>query len=191
MWPKLLVALAVVGALVMKWQWHQSGEVTQPPPQAQEMANARVDYYLKQFKIAKSNEAGKLLYTLKGAELSHAEGADVATVTRPFIALYQDQISPWIARADQGSMNLNNQQLELQGSIQFSGIDPSTMAPISLVTERLQVSPQQQTIQTYSDVIISSPHWQLRSRGLRSDLNSGTLSLLSNVDVRYEIAKTP
>ena len=57
---------------------------------------------------------------------------------------------------------------------------------IRLETSEVTVLTQANQVSTDQPVTVSAENWQLRSIGLESDIEKGTLNLLSNVTARYE-----
>lgn len=59
---------------------------------------------------------------------------------------------------------------------------------ITLLTSNVTVRTTENIVETEQPIQVISENWQLSSVGLRSNLNDGTLQLLSKVKGRYEVA---
>ena len=90
----------------------------------------------------------------------------------------------WTVTSDGGRMPPDRRSLLLSGNVVVSGRDARGAPEVH--TDTLSYDTTTNMIQTSDIVSIRFGHNDLRGRGLRANLNSGTLQLESNVNGRFQ-----
>lgn len=89
----------------------------------------------------------------------------------------------WHVTALSGHMPADRQSIELSGSVKITGEQSGKDATIR--TERVSYDIDRGIVQTRDPVTVNFGSHELQARGLRAELNAGTLQLESNVNGRF------
>lgn len=89
----------------------------------------------------------------------------------------------WHVTAAQGHMPSDRQSIDLTGDVKITGTEPKGVATID--TERLSYDIDRGIVQTRDPVTVRFGAHRLQARGLRAELNAGTLRLESDVNGRF------
>lgn len=90
----------------------------------------------------------------------------------------------WKVTAERGSMAPDRTTMTLQGNVEVTGTESRGSAVIT--TDELAYDTKANFVQTAKPVVVHFGTHELRGRGLRADLNAGTLRLESNVNGRFQ-----
>jgi LPS export ABC transporter protein LptC len=93
------------------------------------------------------------------------------------------QSGPWQVTANRGRMAPDRITMMLAGDVHVTGTEAHSPAVID--TDRLSYDTKENLVQTADPVTVRFGAHELRGRGLRADLNAGTLKLESNVNGRF------
>jgi LPS export ABC transporter protein LptC len=93
------------------------------------------------------------------------------------------QTGPWRVTADHGQMAADRTTMMLAGDVHVTGTEAGGATVID--TDELTYDTQANFVQTAAPVTVRFGVHELRGRGLRADLNAGTLKLESNVNGRF------
>jgi LPS export ABC transporter protein LptC len=89
----------------------------------------------------------------------------------------------WKVTAQRGAMTPDRTTMTLAGDVLVTGTEERGAAVIS--TDQLAYDTKTNFVQTAEPVTVRFGNHELRGRGLRADLNTGTLRLESNVNGRF------
>jgi LPS export ABC transporter protein LptC len=89
----------------------------------------------------------------------------------------------WKVTADRGAMTSDRTTMTLAGNVVVTGTEPDRSAVIN--TDELAYDTKANLVQTTKPVVVRFGGHELRGRGLRADLNAGTLRLESNVNGHF------
>ena len=152
-----------------------------------DMRQTQSDYYLSDFQTRRFGEDGKIEYVVAGDTLAHYPDDDRSEITAPKIELRRDGVL-WLVDSNTGRYDPAPRLFTLQGKVTIERIlTDDDQGSITLHTESLRIATQENIVETNDQVQIVAPTWQLQSTGLRSGIDDGQLSLLSNVIGRYEV----
>lgn len=93
------------------------------------------------------------------------------------------QTGPWKVTADRGAMSPDRATLTLAGDVEVTGTEAGGAAVID--TAALAYDTRANVVRTSEPVTVRFGTHELRGRGLRADMNAGTLQLESNVNGRF------
>jgi len=193
-WRYLLIAvlLVLLGALV----WRTPPEtlkslITDKPDPRRQYPIA----YMNDVKTTQFDEQGHINYQLKATLFVHFEGEGRTTkeretnsfseLTKPFITLYNQDVLPWQASADEGISEKNGDQITLLGNVVLW--QQSEQGIVSRVTtNKLVIQPKQQYAQTDKPVMISDPTGTTNAIGAKVFLPINKIELLSTVRGIYD-----
>lgn len=181
----ILVPLLLLAVLSRNW-------VEEPDSVSDEatidMVASQADYYLEAFETRKLDGQGQPEYTVTGDALSHFPEDDRSVIIKPRLVMYRET-HIWTMDSPEGVLTPDPETFRLSGDVKMVR-KPRNNNPnnqISLATRDVMVRTEENTVHTDQPVTVSSENWNLRSIGLESDIDAGTLILLSNVTARYEV----
>lgn len=90
------------------------------------------------------------------------------------------QTGRWKVTADRGAMTSDRATMTLDGNVEVTGTEERGSAVIT--TDELAYDTKANFVQTSKPVVVHFGTYELKGRGLRADLNAGTLRLESNVN---------
>jgi lipopolysaccharide export system protein LptC len=105
----------------------------------------------------------------------------------PHIVIYDQERRPWVINAAHGQSLFGTQQIKLWGNVKVQHLTLQQQSDLTLLTSTLKYFPEQQLAQTDQPVTIIQPGMVVNSVGLKADLKSAAVQLLSNVRARYEL----
>lgn len=152
-----------------------------------DMTNTQADYYLEEFITHKLNASGVPEYTINGESLIHYPATDVSEIVWPNLTLHRGD-AVWNVVSKKGQLITNPDIFTLQGAVTMQRAATEELAPIVIQTSDLRVHTVDNFVETDQQIQLTSPSWTLKSKGFESKIDSGTLTLLSEVEVHYEIA---
>jgi LPS export ABC transporter protein LptC len=95
------------------------------------------------------------------------------------------KLGVWHVTADHGQMPSDRASLQLYGDVRVTGSAERAGGKAVIVTDKLSYDTRANVVQTAEPVAIQFGPHQLHGRGLRVELNDGTLQLESNVNGRF------
>ena len=166
-----------------------------------DMRETRSDYYMSDFLTRRFGPAGQIEYIVAGKTLAHYPLDDHSQITAPRVELRRENIL-WTMESNSGRYDPAPNLFTLQGGVTikraFQGTEPdnSTLGilespTITLTTNSLRILTNSNLVETDEMVEITAPTWQVQAKGLRTAIDEGHLSLLSDVVGRYEIPTQP
>lgn len=136
--------------------------------------NASTRYY---------DDDGSVLYTFKSKRLSHFQPTDkpsdsYTTIEEPNIVIFHEQ-APWHITAHEGRID-NQHMITLSDNVELKhhSIDG---AVTTLSTSEMVFDPEQKLAHTEEAVTIVSPLGTMTAVGMKADIASHKIKLLSNV----------
>jgi len=151
------------------------------------MSETRSDYYMSDFRTRKFDQDGQLEYIIQGATLAHYPDGDRSEIVAPNVELRREQTT-WIVKGQRGRFESPQTLFTLEGDVTVlrSNTNADTQ-PITIKTESISIATESNLVHTDQPIEIVAPQWSLSATGLRSAIDQGTLSLLSNVVGRYQL----
>ena len=137
------------------------------------------------FSSRKYNDLGQVEYTVQGETLAHYPISDRSEITEPRIELHREGVQ-WQIQSDNGIFDTNPDLFTLLGAVvvQRSTADSD---PVTIRTTSLTISTESNEVSTDAVIEINAPAWRLQATGLKSAIDQGKLTLLSEVTGRYEV----
>jgi len=176
----ILVPLLLLAILSRNWVEDPAGE---PDEATIDMRASQADYYLEAFETRKYDAEGNPQYVMKGDTLSHYPQDDRSVIVEPRLVVYRRNIV-WKMSSPRGVFTPQPDTFVLDGDV--SMLRRGSEEDVKLETSNVVVMTEANKVTTDQPITVTADSWQLRSIGLESDINDGTLKLLSNVTARYE-----
>ncbi|OJY89188.1 MAG: LPS export ABC transporter periplasmic protein LptC [Lysobacterales bacterium 63-13] len=178
----VMLALAMIAALSQILLW-----LTRPPPLEPTFSGPpRSGYTLDNFSMNALDESGKLSFTVSGPRLTRRSEDGSIFVSTPDYVIVDKDANPWIGKSDSASVNKDGSTMKLEGHVELQRQPGPDAGPARIVTSNLIAHPRDGTLETEASAQITQPGSILRGTGLRGDLNSKVLELLSDVHNTFE-----
>ena len=150
-----------------------------------EMTTADDDrgYYLTDATLTEFGLDGKPRIVLRARDIVQQVSDESVKLTDVQVDYTAAQTGPWKVTADRGAMTPDRTTVTLAGDVVVTGNEAHGAAVIN--TDKLAYDTKANFVQTAEPVTVRFGPHELRGRGLRADLNTGTLKLESNVYGRF------
>ena len=179
-WPLAVLALFVLASSWLLWQWRDDDA---PPPL---VGPPRSDYQLIDFELIALDEAGKESFAAHGPRLERHPQLATIDIEQPRFVFPNAEGERWTSRAERAWVNRDGSELRLIDKVLVEGPTVAAEEPIRLRSQRLTVFPKQDRVETDAAVTVTEPGSILRGRGMRADLATHRVELLSEVRIRHE-----
>jgi len=181
-WRVVLIAcLALVVALGVRWMMPTDRSAT---PQIS-MPDTQFDYTLSNYSARFRDEQDRIELTLAGPRLEHVWADRVARLQSPEFHI-EPSGADWRGSSQSGRVLRDDEMLVLEGDVTL--IHRAARGDIEVRTERLRYDRRARTIISDSPVEITQAESNLRSGGLRIELDNNLLELTDGVQGELEPA---
>lgn len=171
----ILLAFAALGSSFLVWY-------TRDRTDAQTFAGPpRSDYTLNDFTLDAFDTTGKRTFRVIGPHLARNGDTAEIFVTTPDYLLVDSSGNPWYGKSDAAWVNSDGTIMKLQGHVEMHRQDSDKVKPIDVVTTDLTTWPKDKKMETAAPATITQQGSILKGIGMRGDLNTKTLELLSDV----------
>lgn len=172
-----IAVLAVLAAATEVLVW-----LNRPPPRSDAYAGPpRSDYTLDDFTLNSLDDDGSLSLRVSGPRLARDGANGSIFVTRPRFALFDNAGNPWQGNAQTAWVNKDGSLMKLGGKVEMHRVPSAKVARIDIATSDLTAWPNDRRVATDAPATITEPGSILRGTGLRADLDTKVLELLSDV----------
>lgn len=177
-----VVVLASLAAASQILLW-----LTRPPaPEPSFSGPPRSGYTLGTFTLNALDENGKLSFTVSGPRLARRGEDGSIFVTTPDYVMVDSDGNPWHGKSDSAWVNKDGSIMQLEGRVEMRRTPTTTVKPVTILTADLVARPKDRKLETDAPAQIVQPGSILSGTGLRGDLNSKVLELLSDVNNTFE-----
>lgn len=178
----IVIVLALLAASTEMLVWfnrdHTNAQTFAGPP--------RSDYTLTDFTMNVLDASGKQTFQVSGPRLARRSDDGSVFVTTPDYVLVDGSGHPWNGKSDSAWINKDGTLMLLQGHVEMHREATGTTKPVDIVTRDLTTWPKAKKMQTAAPATITQPGSILRGVGMRGDLNTKILELLSDVHAILE-----
>jgi lipopolysaccharide export system protein LptC len=175
-----LLALAGIGLNIVLWITRQrTNEQTFAGP-------PRSDYTLTDFTLNALDAQGKLSFQTIGPMLSRRGDDGSIFVTTPDYVIYDGSGHEWKGKSESAWVNKEGSVMRLDGHVEMHRQRAEGVQPVDVVTRDLTTWPKDKKMETAQPATIVQPGSILRGIGMRGDLNTKELELLSDVHATIE-----
>jgi len=180
-WRGVLTLVLLVAALVTGWAvWRQRA----PEPVAT-ADNARPDYVLHDFELVALDKQGKEAFLLRAPELARNPDDRTLSIATPLFLIPDKEGKRWEVRSKTGWVAADNSEIRLRGKVEANS-PPGESRPSVMKTEQLNVFPDTNKASSPVLVTVTSPASTMQGTGMRADLATNRIELLSKVSMSYE-----
>lgn len=175
-----LLALAGISLNVVYW-------ITRQPTNEQTYAGPpRSDYTLTTFTLNALDADGSLSFQTIGPFLARRGDDGSIFVTTPDYVIYDGNDHQWKGKSDSAWVNKEGTIMRLDGHVEMHRQPAPGVDPVDVVTRDLMTWPKDKKMETAAPATITEPGSILRGVGMRGDLNTKVLELLSDVHATIE-----
>lgn len=148
--------------------------------------NNHPDAYMKKVEYVQMDENGKPKMIIQSPQLVHYTKNNTSHFTYPIITLYQKNHNQVHITANKGESINGTQQIVLKRNVIIDQFDETHSALAKLTTSWLTFYPQQNYFATNAQVNIQQPGISVTAIGLKGDLKTGEVKLLSRTRGIYD-----
>ena len=181
-----LLYLGVLAALALLSTWFLStveSTLREGPAQYNNTPSLLMDNFL----AVRMNEQGVREYAVASPHLVQLGDQQGTRIDSPHIDVFQDgQIRDWSIRAESGWVSPDNELIRLQESVSIVRPAESGKQPMVITTRNVLVRPGDDTVETDEPVRMETPGGWMEAIGLRANLRTKQMHLLSHVRSIYE-----
>jgi lipopolysaccharide export system protein LptC len=170
-----VLAVLAIGTEVVLW-------ITRERPDAQTFAGPpRSDYTLTDFTLDALDSVGKRTFQVTGPSLARRGEDGSIFVTTPDYVLVDGGGHPWTGKSDSAWVNKEGTIMKLLGHVGMHRAAQGNDGPLDVVTRDLTTWPKDKKMETAAAATITQPGSILDGIGMRGDLDTKVLELLSDV----------
>jgi lipopolysaccharide export system protein LptC len=180
-WRGVLTLVLLVAALVTGWAaWRQRA-----PGPVVAAADARPDFVLHDFEIVALDKQGKEAFVLRAPELARNPDDRTLSIATPLFLIPNKEGARWHLRSKTGWVAADNSEIRLRGKVVATS-PPGDSRPSTMKTEQLNVFPDTDKASSPVLVTVTNPASTMQGTGMRADLATNRIQLLSKVRMSYE-----
>lgn len=153
-----------------------------------ELTRQEFDYYLSELDTTRFSQDGRREWRLQAQRLTHFPTPEFSLLDRPQLSLFPEGDEPWFIEAERARIDQDSEgreRMQLDGNVVITYVDGGGQT-LTIYTDTLTVYPEQRLAETAAEVLMTTAGSELRSRGLRADLNTQLIELLANVRGYYD-----
>jgi lipopolysaccharide export system protein LptC len=175
-----LLALAGIALNIVFWITRQRiNEQTYAGP-------PRSDYTLTDFTLNALDAEGNLSFQSTGPRLSRRGDDGSIFMTTPDYLMVDGDGHPWKGKSESAWVNKDGSIMKLLGAVEMHRQAGKGVDPVDVITRDLTTWPKDKKMETAQAATIIEPGSILRGTGMRGDLNTKVLELLSDVHATIE-----
>lgn len=161
------------------------GSASRAPQEVADRIDAPYDYYINGMRTHRFSSEG-IASELTATRLLHYPSDDHAELENPVLRWSQRDRAPWTLTADTGNVHHVGaaEAITLTGNVKANTTHPQS-GPLQVETTTLDVLPASKRANTTAAVEIITSASRLQGTGMRLDLSSSTIDLLSKVRGTY------
>lgn len=171
----LILAVLAIGSQLLLWLTRAK------PAEPAFTGPPRSGYTLDAFTLNALDENGKLTFTISGPRLVRRAEDGSIFVSTPDYVLVDSDGHPWIGTSGSAWVNKDGSLMHLEGDVVMRRTPSAGVKLATITTADLTVWPKQHKLETAATAQITQAGSILRGTGLRGDLNTNVLELLSDV----------
>jgi len=175
-----VLGLLVIGTEALLWlvRDRTNAQTFAGPP--------RSDYTLSDFTLDALDSEGKRTFQVSGPRLARRGDDGSIFVDAPDYKLVDGAGHPWTGKSESAWVNKDGTIMKLLGHVEMHRAGDDKSEPVDVVTSDLTTWPKDKKMETAAPATIIQPGSILRGTGMRGDLNTRELELLSDVHATIE-----
>lgn len=175
-----VIALIISGGITwLNLSWKSLEQLTNSP------SESRIDYYLSDFTLMKTDKDGNIRYSLTGRHLTHKQASGASEIYQPHIIARSKNSGALTVTSEKALQKAKDGNITLSGKIHVQKPASADSPEFTLTTENLTYNPHQQLISTDADIRLISTAGTLHGTGFETRLDEQELRILSNVQAEF------
>lgn len=146
------------------------------------------DFYMKNVTYLRTNDNGLKDILVFSPYVTHYQVQDSAVIRTPIIKLYKND-QEWTATSQEAKSYNGTMRFDLLKNVVVKQSASKDKAATTLFTESLTAFPKKDLVTTQEKVTIEQPGLNITGVGMKGDLKSGNLELLSQTKGHYDPKK--
>jgi lipopolysaccharide export system protein LptC len=180
-WRGILTLVLLVAAAVSGWSAWRQRESTAAPV----AASTRPSYLLRDFELIALDKEGKESFVLRAPQLSQDPNDKTMTISTPLFLLPDKDGKHWNVRSRTAWVSADNKEVRLRDQV-MADSPPGDGRPSTMRTEQLNVFPDTNQATSAALVTVTAPGSTMQGTGMRVDMKTKRILLLSKVSSTYE-----
>lgn len=184
--PTILFPLILLAVLAVLTSWIDYS-VQLPEARIDGSSRHDPDYILNNFVTSRTDQNGDLRYHLEASEMRHFPDDDTTLLTAPHFVRYELDKPFTSIEGKTGFVSSKAEKIEFVDDVKVVRQAYNGKGEMTLLTDRLDVMPDEETARTASPVVIlQAPKTVIHATGMFYDKKNKTLQLLHAVKAHYE-----
>lgn len=154
-----------------------------------ELQEQDYDYFMANVDSVHYTAEGVTNYRFSAERVIHFPNPDTSLMDKPSFQLFREDSSAWQIDSIRGRVETDprsaQQNLVLMDNVIINGLSADGREVI-ITTDSITVYPQEQRLDTESDVTVTADGFSSTSTGLTADLKSNTIRQLSSGRLQYD-----
>lgn len=131
------------------------------------------------------NKEGHPKLKIQTPKMIHYLENDTTHLQTPHVTLYRKSPNPWFIDSNEAIASSGINQIVFDTNVVIHHISDSVNPETHIKTVRLTIFPNTQIAETDQPITIMQPDTTIRATGMLTDLNKGTIKLLSHAEGEY------
>ncbi|WP_166653969.1 LPS export ABC transporter periplasmic protein LptC [Tahibacter aquaticus] len=184
---RLILLLAVVASAIWAALWY-----LRPPEEVPAFVGPpRSNYTLDNFTLHALDEEGKLSFTVSAPALARRNDDGSLWVDAPDFLIAAKQGEPWKGTSQSAFVTKDGTHMLLAGAVEMQRAPSPEAAEAHIATRDVDAYPKENRLETAAAATITQPGSILRGTGMKADLNTHQLELLSDVHASFARKRKP
>lgn len=145
------------------------------------------DSFMEEVVATFIDKEGKPSLKMIATKMTHYNQNDATTISNPILTLYRKSPKPWHLTADHARALQGISQIRLWSNVIINHPGDTQNEKTTLLTPSLSVFPDKQVATTVAPVVITQPNTKIHAIGMKADLDSGAIHLLSQAVGEYSV----
>lgn len=143
------------------------------------------DAFIKQVIVTTFSRVGSPLLIIKSLSMAHYSDNDSTYIDQPHVVVFRHSLQPWKVDALHAFAIHGMRSIDFSDHVVVSHDADSEAVSTTLLTEALTIFPETQQAKTNLPVTITQPSTVMHGIGMSSNLQEGTIQLLSQTRGEY------
>lgn len=168
--------------------------------EAEKHSDNTMDSFMANASYEQTDSSGKIQSQVSALSIEHFPLQNTSVFHYPDITLYSTlnkaqagnkPSQPWHITADQGKAEEGIKKIHLQNNVKLEQYQSAQHHTLTLLTSSLDILPEQKIIQTQAPVTLLQPGTVIKSRGVRVNMQEGSVALLSQASAHFNAFSAP
>lgn len=183
----ILFFIGMIAACIISWR---SWMLNAIQVSNQKLASDLPDAYMENVVSLIFNKQGNLKMKIESPKVFHFTKNDSARLFMPRVTLYRDSPQPWYITSRFAKTIDGIESVDFWQNVLIHHPDDEENPETNIKSQFLRVHPKNQTAETKSSITLTQPNLKIRSTGMRANMNTGEISLLSKTEGEYAPASS-